>query len=160
MAGVLAIAGIIAFAAWSGAIWNYSGEYHVASYKDKEIAQQAKIDAATEQQEKAAAAHATEIGVAFDKGKEQAQVVYKTVVERGTRVAQNVPAFQNPQCVQSPDSLALLNAARASLRSGALPAEAAATQQPIVDVPVPVVKQPSVAAPGARGAGHPKPTPK
>lgn len=156
MYGIIAIAGVIAFAAWTGAVWSYVSDAAVAGYQKREAVAQAKIDAQAKELEQQAANTVIDMTAAFDAGQAKAKVIERVVIERGATDVRSYPVFQNPACVLPSESFALVNAARASIRTGELPAAALNATPGKVVVPAVV---PAMTAPPPVTESHPKPKP-
>lgn len=131
---------------------------------EKNAEAQDKIDEQAKQLSTEASNKIVDMAAAFEAGKEQGRVVLQATTQRGAADVAKYPVFQNPACVLPDESLALLNAARASLRSGILPtlpaAPAPATPTvPSAALPPAPTKAPAAQPPPSRELNHPKPRP-
>ena len=118
---ILALAGVLLFAGWTGAVWHYASSHAEAAYKEKQEQAQAKIDEQAAVTVREANNKIADMQAAFDAGKEQARVVTKTITVRGQSDVAKYPVFSNPVCVLPADSLQFLNRARANMRTAADP---------------------------------------
>jgi hypothetical protein len=148
------------------AIWKISGDYHVEAYQEKLDKADAKIKEQADEIIAIGKKGIEDQKKAYLDGKANAEIVTKTITVRGAADVARYPVFQNTQCVLPPESLAFLNAARTSLRTGALPADSSAVAPAFVAPPTAAPQAAVPAAPagppppaGARGSSHPKPKP-
>jgi hypothetical protein len=110
-----------------------------------------KVDAQAKQLVDEAVQHQADIVAAFDKGRADVQEKTKIVYVKGAQYAANDKALSSPQCVMAPDSLQLLNGARADLSTAAAAVAALGLSEHVADHR-PVVRSPVPAEPAGRGA--------
>ncbi len=144
------IVGVIAFAAWTGAVWSYSTNAAVEHYQAKLDKADAKIAAQAADAVQEGENKISDMQVAYQVGKETATVVEKKVIVRVAAETAQYDVFKNPACVLPPSSLALLQATLRGARAGVvLPPET-----------VPAPEQPAAAQkPAAASPQPPKPVP-
>ena len=158
----LAIAALLAFGAWTGAVWNYASKESIASYQQKQAAAQDKIDAQAKEIVAQAQAEITNTQAAFEAGQAKGKVVYLNNVAKGQSYVASTPVFSNPVCVVPDDGMLQLNGARSGVYAATAPGVSpppvpGAGTDPGRKVVQPV--PPTLAGQRPLAAVHPKPVP-
>lgn len=114
-----------------GLTLGYKWEAGIVAERDLKIAKaEESLRIQAQKAEQDAANHITDMTAAYDAGEANAKTITRTIYIKGQAAVAKDVGLTNPVCVMSPDSLYVLNSARASLRTSSDPAG--------VPVPVPV----------------------
>lgn len=158
MTGIIVGVVLVAFAAWTGIVWNFSGTYHTEALVKQAAAKDDRIKELEQEQLQKDQKAIDDKQKAFEDGKAQGKVVIQQIAARGASDVQRYPVFKDPNCVLPDASLALLNSARASLRTGKLADMPTPAPAPVA-APAPASETHTAAPSTTRGSGHPKPKP-
>lgn len=115
------VVGLVLFG--GGFAAGYKVESNAVAARDLKIAKaEEDLRIAAQKQEQEAANKITDMTAAYDAGEANAKTFTRTIYVKAQAAVAQDTGLSNPVCVMSPDSLYVLNSARASLRTTSDPA--------------------------------------